>query len=219
VDDHILKRAAIAFIVLSAFVLVPMSVSANITIEPRLEDPFSGILVLAVVNFPVDLLLVSVAVYVALWALGRRAGDISDDAGDFVLSVIVAAAVVAISGAVLDFAFLYEGVDGHYGLRDLSVGVVLPATLLIFATIALSLSAIVRLRVVVSTAAGAAIALLSPVGWWFTAMALSSFLVICLTILILVSAAFALIFLTFTHRLHVRIHAGEADRAYEGGNP
>lgn len=217
--DHIVKGAAIAFVVLTAFVLVPSLVSANITIEPRLEDPFSGILVLAVVNFPVDLLLVSAAVYIALWVLGRRAGDIRDDAGDFVLSVIVASAVVAVAGAFLDFAFLYEGVDGHYGLRDLSVGVVLPATLLIFATIAVSLSVIVRLRVVVSTAAGASIALLSPIGWWFTAMTLSSFLVICLTVMILASAAFALIFLMSMRRLHVRIHAGEADRAYEGGSP
>ena len=210
------RTAALMLALLFAVSFLPTEVSANISIEPRLEDPVSGVIILIVTNFPIDLFLISGAVYVALFALGRRIGDIEEDSYDFVVSVLIASAAVAVAGGVIDFAFLYERVDDHYALRDFTVGVILPAVMLIFASIALLLYAFSGVRAVVSLAIGAAIAPISAIAWYFNNLALGSIFITCGIAGIVLSAVLAFAFLTQVRVVHERVMRSGLDKAHEG---
>jgi len=195
------------------------NVSANIRVEPRLEDPVSGILILIAVNFSTDLLLITAAVYAAFALKKRGLGDISNDPWVFVGTVVLAAALVAAAGGVIDFAFLYENVDDHYLLRDFSIGIVLVAATLIFVTIAAFLHAIVGIRSIISLAAAAVIAPMSPFGWWAMSLLVHSPFPGVGAVVILVASSLAIILLFVLSRLHVRVFSGAFDKAYEGGEP
>ncbi|HIH01889.1 TPA: hypothetical protein HA259_07455 [Thermoplasmata archaeon] len=202
---------------LCAAAFSPSLASANIRIEPRLEDPISGVIILIVTNFPIDLFLISAAMYVALFATGRRIGDIEEDSYSFVVSVLVASAVVAVAGGFIDFIFLYERLEDHYALKDLTAWVVLPATLFIFASIAILVYAFVGVRAEVSLATGAAIAPVSTVAWYFNNLALGSPVhQVCGAILIVASGALAFVLLSLLRTRHDRLMAGDLDKTYEG---
>ncbi len=115
------EAVALALVAAAAFMSVPSSVSANMSTEPTLEDPFTGVLTLILINFSTDLFLVAAAVYGAMSIAKQRVGDIPQDPWAFVGSVVVAAAVVAVAGGFIDFALLYERVEDHYILKDFSV--------------------------------------------------------------------------------------------------
>jgi hypothetical protein len=195
------------------------NVSANIVVEPRLEDPVSGILTLIAVNFSTDLFLITAAVYAAFALKKRGLGDVSNDPGVFVGMVVLAAALVAVAGGVIDFAFLYEKVEDHYLLRNFSVGIVLAAAALIFVTIAAFLRAIVGIRSTISLAAAAVIAPMSPFGWWAMSLLVHSPFPGVGAVVILVASSLAFVILFGLHRLHVRVFSGAFDKAYEGGEP
>ena len=196
--------------------IVPSIVAGNIRVEPRLEDPVTGIMILIVTNFPIDLLLISVAVSGALAVTGRGLGKVSEDAHEFVLLVIIAAALVAVAGGVIDFAFLYERSEDHYILKDLTAGVLLPAIGTIFATIAIFVYAVIGIRPAVSLTMAACLAPLSAVSWWFSNRALGFSTLLCSTLVVVLSAVFAFGVLAFLSRLHRRQFSGEGDKAYEG---
>jgi hypothetical protein len=208
--------SAAAFMV-AAF--VPSTVVANINVEPRLEDPLTGIVTLFFLNFGTDLLLVGLAVYVALWLARRRIGAIPSEPGNFVVSVLAAATAVAVTGAVIDFVFLYDRVEDHYLLKDFSAGILVLPAVLIFATIAASLQAVVRTDWRTSLVAAAAIAPLSPLAWWFLSSMAGSVIVLFVLVAMALSGLFSVLLLVFLHGLHVRVFSGEMDRVYEGCAP
>ena len=211
------RSLALMLVLLCAVSFLPSQVSANIRIEPRLEDPVSGIIILVVTNFPIDLFLVAAAMYVALFALGRRIGDIEEDSYDFVVSVLIVSAVVAVAGGFIDFIFLYERVEDHYALKELTTWVALPAMLFIFASIALLVFVFVRVRAEVSIAIGAAIAPVSTVAWYFNSLALGSPLhQMCSAILIVASGALAFVLLGLLRTVHSRLMMGDLGKANEG---
>lgn len=211
------KASWLALAVLSTVVIVPSTVAANVSIEPRLEDPVTGIMTLIVTNFGTDLMLISLAVYFAFSALKNRVGDISEDPGIFVASTVAASALVAVAGGVIDFAFLYEEADGHYVLKDLSARVMLPAAILIFATIAVSLCGVVRIHPAVSVLVAAPVAAVSPIGWWFMDTARAWGPGLCGIFFMVLAAAVALVVLLGLHSLHRRLSSRGTERAYEGG--
>lgn len=204
---------------LFATVLVPSTVAANISVEPRLEDPLTGIVTLILLNFGQDLFLVALAVYAALWFTRAKVGAVRSDPGAFIGSVIAAATAVVLTGAVIDFVFLYDRVDGHYLLKDFSIGVLVLPALLIFATIAASLQTVVHTDWKVSLAAAGAIAPLSPLGWWTVSLLSGSYFIMPALILLAWSWSLAVVFLVLLRRLHMRVFSGEIDRAYEGCTP
>lgn len=210
------RTIALMLALLCAVCFLPSQASANISIEPRLEDPISGVVILIVTNFPIDLFLVSAAVYVALFSLGRRIGDIGEDSYGFVVSVLTASAAVAVVGGFIDFVFLYERVDDHYALRDLTALVVLPATALIFVSIALLVYAFVGVRADVCLAIGAVIAPISALAWYFNNLALGSVFVICGAVGIVLSAVLAFALLAQMRTVHERLVRGDLDEANEG---
>lgn len=195
---------------------VPAIVAGNIRVEPRLEDPATGILILIVTNFPIDLLLISVAVYGALAVTGRGLGKVSEDAHEFVLLVIVAAALIAVAGGIIDFVFLYERSEDHYILRDLTAWILLPAAGTIFATIAVFAYSVIGIRPVVSLVIAACLAPLSAVSWWFNNRALGFSSSLCSALVVVLSAVFAFGVLVFLARLHREQFSGEGDKAFEG---
>jgi hypothetical protein len=201
---------------LNAAVLVPSLASANIRVEPRLEDPISGIIILIVTNFPIDLLLIAAAMLVVLVVMGRKTGDMVENSYDFVISVMMASAFVAIAGGVVDFVVLYERVEDHYLLKDLTASVILPAVGLILVTIALFVHAFVGVRLDVSFVMGGVIAPISAVGWWLNSLALGSTMYMCSAIAIGTCAVFAFVLLGQLRRIHERALSGERDKAYEG---
>lgn len=202
---------------ISVVLLVPSIVAANISIEPRLEDPASGIGILIITNFGTDLLLVALGVYVAFSVLKKRLGNVSDDPGRFIASVVVASTLVAIAGGVIDFVFLYERIHDHYELRALSLAVVFPAAVLIFVTIAASLYVFVGIRLRVSGTIALAIAPLSPICWWFMNLSMGWTTVTCPVLAIVVTTACALVLVMMLYSNHRRVFSGDADRAHEGG--
>lgn len=210
-------RFAVAMsVVVSAAMLVPRTASANITIEDRLEDPFTGILTLIGANLTVDLLLISLAVYFAFLLTRKRLGDIAHDPKWFVVLVALASVAVAVAGGVIDFVFLYERVDDHYELRGLSAETVIPATAMILASIAVLLHLFVRIRPVICLAIGTAVALLSPAGWFLVDILVSRAPTLWYIIWAAITGCLALGVLVTLHSAHRRVYSGEDDRAYEG---
>ena len=202
---------------LLAVSFLPSQASANISTEPRLDDPISGVVILIVTNLPIDLFLISAAMYVALVAMGRRIGGIEEDSYDFVVSVLVASAAVAVAGGFIDFAFLYERVEDHYALKDLTTWVVLPATLFIFTTIALFVYAFVGVRAEVSVAVGAVLAPVSAFAWYFNNLALGSPLhQVCGAMVIVLSGVLAFALLVLLRTMHDRLMTGDLDKAQGG---
>ena len=213
------KASALFFIAFSALLFVPSAVSANISIEPRLEDPFTGIVTLISINFGSDLFLVSLAVYVAMRLRNGRVGDVPSDTGMFIGLVVLAAVVVAVAGGFIDFALLYERVDDHYALRDFSAEMYFYAAVLIFATIAASLLLLVRVDWKIAVAAGAAIAPLSPLAWGSMSLMAGTYFVLPLLITITLSAILDTLLIVLLHGFHARASSGELYRAYEGMGP
>ena len=211
------KASALFFIAFSALLFVPSAVSANISIEPRLEDPFTGIVTLISINFGSDLFLVSLAVYVAMRLRNGRIGDVPVDSGMFIGLVVLAGTVVAVAGGFIDFAFLYERVDDHYALRDFSAEMYVYAALLIFATIAASLLLLVRVDWRIAVAAGAAIAPLSPLAWGSMSLMAGTYYVLPILIATILSAILDVVLVVLLHGFHARASSGELYRAYEGG--
>jgi hypothetical protein len=207
------RTVALMLALICAVCFLPSQVSANISIEPRLEDPVSGVIILIVTNFPIDLFLVSAAVYVALFAIGRRIGDIGDDSSDFVVSVLIASAVVAVAGGFIDFIFLYERVEDHYALRDLTAWIILPAAAFIFVSIALFVYAFVGVRPDVSLVIGAVLAPVSALAWYFNSLAAGSVFIICGTVGIVLSAVSAFALLNQMRTVHERLVRGDLDKA------
>lgn len=213
------EAAAFALVMFSTILLIPHMVSANIHVEPRLEDPISGILALTCINFTADLFLIALAVSVAFRVKGKRMGDIPQGSSDFVLSIFETATAVAVAGGVIDFFFLYERVEDHYALRSLSAEIVIPAATLIFVTILASLYAFVRIRPGICMVAGAAIAPLSPIGWYITAYLFASPFLFSAVAWTAVSGVLAIVLVLNLRSFHGRVISGEKDRAYEGGRP
>ncbi|MDQ1372331.1 MAG: hypothetical protein QG582_1247 [Candidatus Thermoplasmatota archaeon] len=213
------EAVALALVAAAAIMSVPSSVSANMSTEPTLEDPFTGILTLILINFSTDLFLVSAAVYGATSIAKQRVGDISQDPWAFVASVFVAAAVVAVAGGFIDFALLYERVEDHYILKDFSVAAIAVAAALIFASIAAALRLVVGTRLTVSLAAAAAIAPLSPLAWFVTSAVSASFVIIWPLMGLAITSAFSAALLLLLHRLHGLTFSGALDQAYEGCAP
>lgn len=206
------------FVLLSVAVFVPSMVAANIRIEPRLEDPVTGVVTLIATNFPLDLLLVSSAVYGSLVVLGKGVGELAEDSRDFIAAVVVASIAIAITGGFIDFVFLYERVDDHYLLRDLTLGVILPAAVLVFATIAIFLYAFVSVRPSASLAIAAVVGPISPVGWWFGGQVLGR-AALCGVIVIVLLSVLALVVLVLLRLVHGVTFSEDGKEAYEGGRP
>lgn len=211
------KASALFFMAFSAILFVPSVVSANMSVEPRLEDPFTGIATLIAMNFGWDLFLIALAVYVAMRLRDGRIGDAPLDPGTFVGLMVLAGAAVAVAGGFIDFAFLYERVDDHYALRDFSRELYVYAALLIFATIVASLLLIVRIDWRVAVAAGAAIAPLSPLAWGLMSLMSDWYVAFPLYVAVATSAALDVGLLVLLHDFRSRAHSGELHRAYEGG--
>lgn len=202
---------------LLAVLSVPSFAAANINTEPRLDDPFTGVLTLIVINFGTDLLLVAVAVYGASYFTHGKTGNTAADAGTLTALVILAGGAVAIIGGVIDFALLYERVDDHYALKAFSLDAVLMATALIYGAVAASLRVIVRIRSTISLAAAAFIAPLSPIAWFIMSLTTGAAVMFWVMLFITVSWIFAIVTLLLLHRFQKRAASGEFDRAYEGG--
>ncbi len=214
------RTALVAASVLFAVALfVPDLVAANLRVEPVLEDPLTGILILISVNFPTNLFLISLSIYIAFYWMGRRLGDIADDPHDLLASIVIASILVSVAGGVIDFMFLYDRVEDRYLLQDYSAALFLPAAALIFAAIALLLFAIVNIRVTVSLVLAAAIASLSPISWWFTSWFLGSWFSVCLMLQIVLAATLSLFVLGMLHVRHVSVFSGAEEKTYEGGEP
>ena len=213
------EAVALALVAAAAIMSVPSSVSANMSTEPTLDDPFTGVLTLILINFSTDLFLVAAAVYGAMSIAKQRVGDISQDPWVFVGSVFVAAAVVAVAGGFIDFALLYERDGDHYILKDFSVAAVTMAAVLIFASIAVALRLVVGTRMTVSLAAAAAIAPLSPLAWFVTSTLSAQSVAIWLLMVLAVTSAFSAVLLHLLHRLHGAVFSGALDQAYEGCAP
>lgn len=213
------KASALFFMAFSALLFVPSAVSANMSVEPRLEDPFTGIVTLIAMNFGWDLSLIALAVYVAMRLRNGRIGDVPCDSGTFIGLLVLAGVAVAVAGGLIDFAFLYERVDDHYVLRDFSRDLYIYAALLIFATIAASLFLIVRVDWKIAVAAGAAIAPLSPLAWGIMSLMSDWYFAPPFYFAMMVSAVLAVVLLALLHSFHARACSGELYRAYEGGGP
>ncbi|MEW5748818.1 MAG: hypothetical protein AB1793_08575 [Candidatus Thermoplasmatota archaeon] len=213
------KGSALFLMALSALMLVPSAVSANISIEPRLEDPFTGIVTLIAMNFGWDLFLMALAVYVAMRLRDGRIGDAPLDPGTFVGLIVLAGAAVAVAGGFIDFAFLYERAEDHYTLREFSIEMYSFAALLIFATIVAALLLIVRVDWKVAVAAGAAIAPLSPLAWGLMSLMSGTHVVLPFYVAIILSAAFVVALLVLLHGFRSRVSSGELYMAYEGAGP
>ena len=211
--------AALALVVAAVIMSVPSSASANLSTESILQDPFTGILTLILINFSTDLFLVAAAVYGALSIAKQRVGGIPQNRWAFVGSVVVAAAVVAVAGGFIDFALLYERAGDHYTLDDFSAVAVAKAAMLIFASIAGALRLFVGTHLTVSRAAAAAIAPRSPLAWFVTSMLSASFVVIWLFMVLAVTSALSVALLHLLHRLHGADFSGALDQAYEGCAP
>lgn len=208
--------SALTIIGFLAALFVPSFAAANINTEPRLEDPFTGVLKLIVINFATDLLLVAAAVYGALYFTHGKAGDTATDPMTLVALAILAGGAVAVTGGVIDFALLYERADDHYVLKAFSLATVLVAAALIYAAVAGSLHLIVRIRSTVALVAAAFIAPLSPIAWFIMSSATGT-VVTAWIILFMVSLNLAVVILALLHRLQKRVASGELDRSYEGG--
>ena len=209
----------VAFVLLAFALFVPNLVAANLRVEPVLEDPLTGILILISVNFPTNLFLISLSIYIAFCLMGRKLGDIAEDPHDLLASTVVASILVSIAGGVIDFMFLYERAEDRYLLQDFSAALLLPAVVLIFVTIALFLFAIVNVRATVVLVLAAAIASLSPVSWWFTSWFLGSWYSVCLLFQIVLVAALSLFVLRMLYVRHVLVFSGAAEKTYECGEP
>jgi hypothetical protein len=217
---HLARTAsALTAVVLSAVLWVPSLAAANISTEPRLEDPLTGVLTLIIINFGTDLFLIAAAVYGAFYFTRGRMGDTAGDMQALVASVVLAGAVVAVAGGVIDFALLYERADDHYVLKAFSLPSVLVAAALIYATVAVSLRLVVRARVTVSLAAAAFIAPLSPIGWFMMSLATGSYVAFWLILFMASSWALAAVALMLLHYIQTRSSSGDLDRACEGGTP
>lgn len=206
-------------VIVAAALLAPRAVSANIVVEHRLDDPFTGILILIGANLVIDLFLISLAVYLAFFVTKEGLGDITRDPKAFVALVALASLAVAVAGGVIDFVFLYERVDDHYELLEVSAEAVVPATVLILASIAVLLHLLVRIRPGICLAIGTAVGLLSPAGWILIQVLVSHPFGIYYLIWVVITGCLALGVLVALHSAYRRVYSGEEEWTYEGAQP
>lgn len=207
---------------LAGFALSCYSASAN----PVVPQPIHGsitemIAFIAAVNFFVDLLFTSLFL-LATWSIvGHRIGGISKNSLVFVLLLVASVVVIAIVGAGIDLAVLYEESDGVYhsrigdvgsldnSLLDLTYG-----TILVFATIYFAYAVMMRVDWRIALAPAAAMALVSPFSWILigtVAVGPVLFLTVFFVTLVLDT-----IFILMLVRMHERHFSGTAPPASAG---
>ena len=130
-----------------------------------------GVIYIAFVNFPTDLLILSILGLVCCWAFGAtRMGRLSRSSAVFVGSVVAAGAAIALVGGAIDFGLLYThryyaGLynDGWYRTDSTHYFF---GFLFIFVSIWLAAVLLPRLNEVASTLIAFVMALVSPISWW-----------------------------------------------------
>lgn len=130
-----------------------------------------GVIYIAFVNFPIDLLILSILGLVCCWAFGAtRMGRLSRSSAVFVGSVVSAGAVIALVGGAIDFGLLYThryyaGLynDGWYRTESTPYFI---GFLWIFVSIWFAATLLPRFNVVASLFIAIAMALVSPISWW-----------------------------------------------------
>jgi hypothetical protein len=174
--------ASVIGVLLLALTATPLLAMAN-PIPARTPNPShnpsnpdfrtwqEGVIYIAFVNFPIDLLILSILGLVCCWAFGAtRMGRLSRSSAVFVGSVVAAGAVIALVGGAIDFGLLYThryyaGLynDGWYrtGSTPYFIGF-----LFIFVSIWFAAALLPRLNVVASAFIAFVMALVSPISWW-----------------------------------------------------
>ncbi len=130
-----------------------------------------GVASLILINLPVDLLALAALALACCLLLGAGAmRRISRDSTTFIVSVVLAGAIVAVVGGAIDFATLYthryyEGIfnDGWYRSNTTFYSL---GFFLVFASIWLSTFLIPRIHVGGCTIIAFFMAILSPTAWW-----------------------------------------------------
>jgi hypothetical protein len=111
------SRLASTALVLGALALAVFSadVSANpIVPGPDFSDSMDAVSWLFFSNFPIDLFWFTVVLYFAFRWLGVGPGKIAKRPAVFAVSVLVAALLIAVAGALIDFYAFYDG-GNHEG--------------------------------------------------------------------------------------------------------
>lgn len=169
-------------VVLLALTAVPLLAMANPigvgppthshdTANPDFRTWQEGVIYFAFVNFPIDLLILSILGLVCCWAFGAtRMGRLSGSSAVFVGSVVAAGAVIALVGGAIDFGLLYThryyaGLynDGWYRTDSTPYFI---GFLWIFVSIWFAAALLPRLNVVASLFIAFVMALVSPISWW-----------------------------------------------------
>jgi len=132
----------------------------------------AGAAYLALVNLPLDLLILSaLALGFCLLFGAKRMDRISRNSALFVGSVVVAGAAIALVGGAIDFAFFYQ----HQGSSSLykegwyqseGTNPYIYGFIFIFASIWLSTVLISRFNLTASTILALGMAVISPISWW-----------------------------------------------------
>jgi hypothetical protein len=139
--------------------------------NPDFKTWQEGVIYIAFVNFPIDLLILSILCLVCCWAFGAtRMGRLSRNSAVFVGSVVAAGAVIALAGGAIDFGLLYThryyaGLynDGWYRTDSTPYFF---GFLFISASIWLAAVLLPRLNEVASAFIAFVMALVSPISWW-----------------------------------------------------
>ncbi|MBN1676947.1 MAG: hypothetical protein JW880_00250 [Candidatus Thermoplasmatota archaeon] len=165
-------RSALMLMPIMLVVLTSMRVAAD-PVVPPFYHPYDSSLfsigVVALFNFPLNLLAIWVALFVILRALGRSAGALDPQFRGLAAKAVTAVLVVTLLGALIDYGLVYswDYFEGAY-LVSLDPLLWAVAVVLIFISVLVSLVAIVGIRFLPSALASIAITAMSPLSWLFT---------------------------------------------------
>lgn len=172
-----LALLAASLLMIAGLALAP-AVTANLVAPPRppdvtfrLQDPVSGILWLFVLNFLINLALITGGLFVSSKLYGKEVGELPAKGSTFLMALLFAVAVITWVGAFVDFYLVTQSVyldslyDKDYHVISFGFFRWTAALLIIFTSIALAMFVFLRLRIESCLLSAAIITVMNPI-WW-----------------------------------------------------